>query len=102
MKRLLEISTVIEDEQLYIRIKIETIQLLYIDLFCGTGGTSTGVESVRAEVFNKDVFQFTGIDSTEFIESCNKPANAGLPGIKSDEDFTKLFIEECFKNGSRF
>ncbi len=23
------------------------IQLLYIDLFCGAGGTSTGVESAR-------------------------------------------------------
>jgi site-specific DNA-cytosine methylase len=43
---------------------MENIQLLYIDLFCGAGGTSTGVESVRAKVFNKDVFQFTGIDST--------------------------------------
>ncbi len=25
----------------------DLIQLIYIDLFCGTGGTSTGVENTR-------------------------------------------------------
>ena len=29
------------------------IKLLYIDLFCGAGGTSTGVE--HAKLFNKNV-----------------------------------------------
>jgi hypothetical protein len=40
-----------------------------------------------AKVFNKDVFQFTRIDTTkEFIRSCNKPQNCGLLGIKSEDD----------------
>jgi len=40
-----------------------------------------------AKVFNKDLFQFTKSDhAKEFIESCKKPAFAGLLGIKSYED----------------
>ena len=40
-----------------------------------------------AKVFDKDLYQFTKSEhAKEFIESCNKPANAGLLGIKSEED----------------
>lgn len=40
-----------------------------------------------AKAFNKDLFQFTKSDGTKaFIESCLKPANAGLLGVKSEED----------------
>jgi hypothetical protein len=44
-----------------------------------------------AKVFNKDLHQFTKSDhAKDFIESCKKPAFAGLLGIKS-------FINECLK-----
>lgn len=40
-----------------------------------------------AKVFGKDLFQFTKSDGTKaFIESCLKPANAGLLKVKSEED----------------
>jgi hypothetical protein len=40
-----------------------------------------------AKAFDKDLYQFTKSDhAKEFIKSCNKPANAGLLGIKSGED----------------
>ena len=40
-----------------------------------------------AKVVGKDLFQFTKSDGTKaFIESCLKPANAGLLGVKSEED----------------
>ena len=39
------------------------------------------------KVFGKDLFQFSKSDGTKsFIESCLKPANAGLLNIKSEED----------------
>jgi len=40
-----------------------------------------------AKIFDKDLFQFTKSDHVKsFIESCLKPANAGLLGVKSVED----------------
>lgn len=33
----------------YIKLELLGISLLYVDLFCGAGGTSTGVESARVE-----------------------------------------------------
>ena len=40
-----------------------------------------------AKAFGKDLFQFTKSDNVKlFIESCLKPANAGLLGLKSEED----------------
>jgi hypothetical protein len=40
-----------------------------------------------AKVFGKDLFQFTKSEGTKsFIESCLKPANAGLLGVKSEDD----------------
>jgi hypothetical protein len=40
-----------------------------------------------AKVFNRDLHQFTKSDHAKgFIESCKKPAFAGLLGIESDED----------------
>lgn len=40
-----------------------------------------------AAIFGKDVFQFTRIDDTKsFIESCLKPQNCGLLGIKNKSD----------------
>ena len=40
-----------------------------------------------AKVFNKDVFQFTRIESTKsFIQTCLKPQFCGLLGIKTEDD----------------
>lgn len=40
-----------------------------------------------AKVFNKDLFQFTKSEGTKsFIDSCLKPANAGLLGVKTEDD----------------
>ncbi|MDO9634214.1 MAG: KilA-N domain-containing protein [Paludibacter sp.] len=40
-----------------------------------------------AKAFGKDLFQFTKSDNAKlFIEACLKPANAGLLGLKSEED----------------
>jgi len=40
-----------------------------------------------AKLFDKDLFQFTKSENTKnFISSCLKPANAGLLGIKTEED----------------
>jgi hypothetical protein len=40
-----------------------------------------------AKVFNKDLFQFTKSEGTKaFIESCLKPANAGLLAVQTEED----------------
>lgn len=40
-----------------------------------------------AKVFNRDLYQFTKSEDTKrFIESCLKPANAGLLGIVNDSD----------------
>lgn len=40
-----------------------------------------------AKAFNKDLYQFTKSDHAKaFINSCLKPANAGLLSVKSEED----------------
>lgn len=40
-----------------------------------------------AKAFNRDLYQFTKSEDTKhFIESCLKPANAGLLGIVNDSD----------------
>lgn len=40
-----------------------------------------------AKVFNKDLFQFTKSEGTKsFIDSCLKPANAGLLGVETEDD----------------
>jgi len=40
-----------------------------------------------AKVFGKDLYQFTKSDNTKaFIESCLKPAFAGLLGVKTEDD----------------
>jgi hypothetical protein len=40
-----------------------------------------------SKIFDKDLFQFTKSDNVKtFIESCQKPAFAGLLGIKSEDD----------------
>lgn len=40
-----------------------------------------------AKIFGKDLFQFTKSESTKaFIEAALKPANAGLLGVKTEED----------------
>ncbi|MDR2915599.1 MAG: KilA-N domain-containing protein [Tannerella sp.] len=40
-----------------------------------------------AKIFGRDLFQFTKSDHAKaFIESCNKPAFAGLLGIEKEED----------------
>ena len=40
-----------------------------------------------AKIFDKDLFQFTKSDHAKgFIESCQKPAFAGLLGIEKEED----------------
>ena len=44
----------------------ENIQLLYIDLFCGAGGTSTGVESAK----------WSGEKCAKVIACVNHDANA--------------------------
>lgn len=40
-----------------------------------------------AKAFDKDLYQFTKSEDTKnFIEACNKPANAGLLGIVNESD----------------
>ena len=40
-----------------------------------------------AKIFGRDLFQFTKSEGTKaFIESCLKPANAGLLNVKMEED----------------
>lgn len=46
---------------------MKDISLLYIDLFCGAGGTSTGVENARINIMSK--FRVLGTDSNEFLAS---------------------------------
>lgn len=43
-----------------------------------------------AKVFGKDLYQFTKSDNTKsFINSCLKPANAGILSIKSESDLIR-------------
>jgi DNA (cytosine-5)-methyltransferase 1 len=54
------------ENNLQYRIEMNTIDLLYIDLFCGAGGTSTGVESAR----------INGEQCAKVIACVNHDANA--------------------------
>jgi len=56
--------------------------------FDPTGNDNVMVNATEmAKVFGKDLFQFTKSDATKkFTSACLKPANAGLLGIKLEED----------------
>lgn len=60
-------------------------ELIEFDLRQGKNMMVNATE--MAKVFGRDLFQFTKSENTKsFIESCNKPAFAGLLGINSEED----------------
>jgi hypothetical protein len=56
--------------------------------FLPSGNENLMVNATQmAKLFGKDLFQFTKSDNTkEFIKACLKPANAGLLGVKTEED----------------
>ena len=65
-------------------------ELIEFDLRQGKNMMVNATE--MAKVFGRDLFQFTKSENTKsFIESCNKPAFAGLLGINSEEDLMSKF-----------